>query len=205
MRPLIVAATDAEIAPSIDFLKRLQIPYLTTGVGMTATAYQLGKSITQIRPDYILNVGIGGALDKDIPLGTVVQVTKDSFSELGAEDGELFLPIEELGFGKSVFIPSTPSLASPPQLVVHTGITVNTVHGNEQSILLLKARLSSATIETMEGAAVFFVSEAENIPCLQIRAVSNYVEKRNRQAWEIPLAIKNLNVWLQEFILKNSL
>ncbi|MDR2285043.1 MAG: futalosine hydrolase [Sphingobacterium sp.] len=205
MRPLIVAATDAEIAPSIDFLKRLQIPYLTTGVGMTATAYQLGKSITQIRPDYILNVGIGGALDKDIPLGTVVQVTKDSFSELGAEDGELFLPIEELGFGKSVFTPPTPSLASPPQLVVHTGITVNTVHGNEQSILLLKARLSSATIETMEGAAVFFVSEAENIPCLQIRAISNYVEKRNRQAWEIPLAIKNLNMWLQEFILKNSL
>ncbi len=205
MRPLIVAATDAEIAPSIDFLKRLQIPYLTTGVGMTATAYQLGKSITQIRPDYILNVGIGGALDKDIPLGTVVQVTKDSFSELGAEDGELFLPIEELGFGKSVFIPSTPSLASPPQLALHTGITVNTVHGNEQSILLLKARLSSATIETMEGAAVFFVSEAENIPCLQIRAISNYVEKRNRQAWEIPLAIKNLNMWLQEFILKNSL
>ena len=205
MRPLIVAATDAEIAPSIDFLKRLQIPYLTTGVGMTATAYQLGKSITQIRPDYILNVGIGGALYKDIPLGTVIQITKDSFSELGAEDGELFLPIEELGFGKSVFTPSFPSLASPPQLALHTCITVNTVHGNEQSILLLKARLSSATIETMEGAAVFFVSEAENIPCLQIRAISNYVEKRNRQAWEIPLAIKNLNVWLQEFILKNSL
>ena len=205
MKPLIVAATDAEIAPSIDFLTRLQIPYLVTGVGMTATAYQLGKKIAEVRPDYILNVGIGGSFYKDIPLGTVTQVTKDSFSELGAEDGDLFLPIEELGFGKSHFTPSVPILSLPPQLPLHTGITVNTVHGNEQSILLLKARFPAVTIETMEGAAVFFVSEAENIPCLQIRAISNYVEKRNRQNWEIPIAIKNLNIWLQEFILKNSL
>jgi futalosine hydrolase len=35
--------------------------------------------------------------------------------------------------------------------------------------------------------------EQEYIPCIQLRAVSNYVEKRNKDAWNIPLAIENLN------------
>lgn len=30
------------------------------------------------------------------------------------------------------------------------------------------------------------------VPCLQLRAISNYVEKRNRDAWEIELALSNL-------------
>ncbi len=204
MRPLIVAATDAEIAPSIDFLKHLQIPYLITGVGMTATAYQLGKRLAQTRPDYILNVGIGGAIRKDIPLGTVVRITSDCFSELGAEDGDRFIPIEELGFGVSTFHPLAPGNAIL-HLPTYAGVTVNTVHGDDLSILGLKERQPSADIETMEGAAVFFASTVENITCLQIRAISNYVERRNRSTWKIPLAITNLNNWLQEFLTQNDL
>jgi len=38
------------------------------------------------------------------------------------------------------------------------------------------------------------------VPCMQIRAVSNYVEKRNRDAWQIGLAIKNLNTFASEFL-----
>jgi len=45
----------------------------------------------------------------------------------------------------------------------------------------------------MEGAAFLFVCEHEQIPCIQLRAVSNFVEKRNKEAWNIPLAIENLN------------
>jgi futalosine hydrolase len=35
---------------------------------------------------------------------------------------------------------------------------------------------------------------------MQIRAVSNYVEKRNRDAWQIGLAIKNLNIFAIDLI-----
>jgi futalosine hydrolase len=52
----------------------------------------------------------------------------------------------------------------------------------------------------MEGAAFFYVCRQLNVPCIQIRAVSNYVEKRNRDAWNIPLAIKNLNTFAVEFL-----
>jgi futalosine hydrolase len=39
-----------------------------------------------------------------------------------------------------------------------------------------------------------------DVPCIQIRAVSNYVEKRNRDGWNIGLAIKNLNTFAIEFL-----
>jgi len=52
----------------------------------------------------------------------------------------------------------------------------------------------------MEGAAVLYCCEQLGIPCLQIRSVSNYVEPRNRNNWEIALAISNLNKWAIEFL-----
>ena len=80
-----------------------------------------------------------------------------------------------------------------------SGITVNTVHGNEKSISGIIERLNP-DIETMEGAAFFYVCEKEKQPCIQLRGISNYVEKRNREAWNIPLALKNLTATVKELI-----
>ena len=40
------------------------------------------------------------------------------------------------------------------------------------------------------------------VPCVQLRAISNYVERRNKLAWDIPLAIQNLNIELSNFLAK---
>ena len=45
----------------------------------------------------------------------------------------------------------------------------------------------------MEGAAVMMVCEKFKIKSIQIRAISNLVERRNKEKWNIPLAIKRLN------------
>jgi futalosine hydrolase len=60
----------------------------------------------------------------------------------------------------------------------------------------------------MEGAAVFYVCLNENIPVLQIRSISNYVEDRDTTKWDIPLAIKQLNKFCTDlfpdiFLLEN--
>jgi futalosine hydrolase len=59
---------------------------------------------------------------------------------------------------------------------------------------------SHAEIESMEGAAFLFACNQTKVSCRQIRAVSNYVEKRDRSKWNIPLAITNLNKVLIDFI-----
>jgi len=205
MRILIVAATGEEVESLKSLVgsqtqdSELQtIDFLITGAGMVATAFALGRHLAVNEYDLAINLGIAGSFDKTIALGDVIEITEDTFAELGAEDDENFITIDKLGFGESTY-KATYALPQHFNLKKATAITVNTVHGNEASIKKLSNRVN-AQIESMEGAAFFYACRQVNVPCMQIRAVSNYVEKRNREAWQIGLAIKNLNTFAAEFL-----
>lgn len=192
---LIVAATEAEIEPlNTHFGNIKPFDVLITGVGMVATAYALGSHFAVKKYSLVINLGIAGSFDRDISLGEVVEVIADELSELGAENDKLFMPIAQLGFGESRYLASSALRYHTQSVKLKTAnaITVNTVHGNEASIQKIAARLTPQ-LESMEGAAFFYACQKVNIPCIQIRAVSNYVEKRNRDNWQIGPAIKNLN------------
>ena len=201
MRILVVAATPFEVEELNSVIKTEDLALITTGVGMVATAFALGRHLASHSYNLAINLGIAGSFDRNIALGEVVEVTSDRFSELGAEDGEDFLSIDQLGFGASTF-KSTYQLPANFGLKKVNGITVNTVHGREKSI----ANISTDTqLESMEGAAFFYACQMAGVPAIQIRAVSNYVERRNRDAWQIGLAIKNLNTFAVEFLGRGSI
>jgi futalosine hydrolase len=52
----------------------------------------------------------------------------------------------------------------------------------------------------MEGAAFFYSCAQAGLPSIQLRAISNWVEPRNRDAWNIPLAISNLNQTIAQLL-----
>ncbi|HYH56893.1 MAG TPA: futalosine hydrolase [Anseongella sp.] len=199
MKLLIVSATGAEIAP---FLKGNAgagdqgAEVLITGVGIAATVYRLTKALEKGAYDLVINAGIAGSFSRDLPLGEVVQVVSDGFGDLGAENGEEFLDIFELGLAGAGTPPFENGMLRNSfrvkGLPEAAGITVNTVHGEETRIRKTLARLSPG-VESMEGAGFFYVCMSEGQKCLQVRAISNYVEKRNRENWNIPLAVNNLN------------
>jgi futalosine hydrolase len=209
MRILVVSATEFEVGDlksevggqsQESRVKNQDIDFLVTGVGMVATAFALGRHLATHQYDLVINFGIAGSFDRNIGLGEVVEVIEDQLSELGAEDDESFLPIEVLGFGESTYKTATRLLNyTDKNLKQVTAITVNTVHGHEPTIKKLESRIRPQ-LESMEGAAFFYACKQAGVPCLQIRAVSNYVEKRNRDAWQIGLAIKNLNSFAIGFI-----
>jgi futalosine hydrolase len=213
MRILVVAATAlevgslmSEVRSRIDEpeLKTLDFELLITGVGMVATAFALGRHLATHQYDLVVNFGIAGSFDREIAIGEVLEIKEDTFAELGAEDADEFLTIEKLGFGESTYHPTTKladlyNLFNTFDLKTAKAITVNTVHGNEATIKKVIERLNPQ-LESMEGAAFFYACKEMNVPCLQIRAVSNYVEKRNRDNWNIGLAIKNLNIFAIEFL-----
>lgn len=199
MKLLLVVATRAEIAPLLDyyhldgehFIQSQKFDVLITGVGIAATAFALGQHLN-LAYHAVLNVGIAGSFDREISLGDLVNVSTDSFAELGAESGDDFIAIDELGFGKSNYTLAGGWIPDLPQV---RAITVNTVHGSSSTIERILERLNPQ-IESMEGAAICYASEQLNIPALQIRSISNYVEHRNTAKWEIGLAIQSLNNWL---------
>ena len=202
MNILIVAATEPEIASIRDvWFRKHHISYLVTGIGMVATSYSLSVRLLEERYDLVINCGLAGSFDRSLKLGEVVHVAEDIFSELGAEDGDQFLTLKEIGLeGIDILInvdEIRPEIINKFKRV--RAITVNTIHGNIESIQKVQNRLHPQ-IETMEGAAVFFVCGKLGISSIQIRAISNYVEKRNKSEWNIPLAIENLKTSLADVL-----
>lgn len=167
---------------------------------MVATAFNMGAHLSSNAYEVAINTGIAGAFDRNLLIGDVVQVTEDCFAELGAEDGEDFLPIDKLGFGQSVIHPLQPDFPLPAVRQVRA-ITVSRVHGNETTIYHTMSRLHPQ-VESMEGAAFFYSCNQLNLPSVQLRAVSNYVERRNVSQWNIPEAIEKINSFVINYLEK---
>ncbi|MFA4851823.1 MAG: futalosine hydrolase [Bacteroidales bacterium] len=177
-----------------------EIDILITGIGMTSSAYHTGKIVACNNYDFAFNFGIAGSFNKNIKIGDVVNVHQDIISELGAEDGNSFLKFDEMKIRQNCFektiwqIENTHEIKNSvlQKLPKVKGITVNTVHGNSNSIEKV-VQLFNPDVETMEGAAFLHICNAEQIKCAQIRSISNYVEERNYENWNIDLAIEKLN------------
>jgi futalosine hydrolase len=202
MHLLVVAATESELASLVTspLAGGHRADTLITGVGMVATAVQVSRALAHTPYDLALNVGICGAFDRFLPLGTVVHVTSDRLAELGVEDADVFLPADDVGLVAAddmVFnsghhgAPELRASATFTGLPHVSGITVNTVHGNDASIAMVANRWHPQ-VESMEGAAFMAACRAAGVPYAQIRGVSNYVERRNRAAWKMAEAIEAL-------------
>lgn len=215
MKVLILAATHLEVKSLQEQLnlvmsyddrlsryshQNITIDVLLSGIGMVAKAYHMGRQLQREKYDLALNIGIAGSFRKEIPLGLVVNVVQDQFIEMGAEDGEGFLAIADMGFdefniypwSKGILINNTDfAQFGVDELKKVIGITSNTIHGQKESISKIIATFSP-DIETMGGAAFLYACMSEKIPCAQIRSISNYVEVRDRTGWKVELAVEQL-------------
>lgn len=188
MNILVVSATKEE-------LKTLNnIEVLITGAGIPNTILELTNHLNHHKYDLIINIGICGSFKNKYDIGDVVEIIKDEFAEIGYQDGDKFFSLNKKFGINTIF--NTSSLTNFPKV---NAITLNTVHGNISSIERVINQLNP-DVESMEGAACFMVCQYFNVPCVQIRAISNKVEERDVSKWNIPLAINNLNVALEKII-----
>lgn len=221
MNILFAAATPFEIQPLLDYLKKkfvtsghftyqkgeLEVSVLVTGVGLPMMAYGMGKVLANKEVHLAVNAGIAGAINRELNIGEVVQVSSERFADLGVQEADgSFTDVHELGLIEASAAPFTNGKllnAAAGQfhfLPIAHGISVNKVHGYPPDIDAIRAKYPDAEVESMEGAAFFYACLQEGIPFLEIRSISNYVEARNRENWNIPLAIEKLNIVLIELI-----
>jgi len=223
MRLLIVSATSLEIKPLLSLLdkgrvlqnhvtryryKHFQIDILITGVGMVPTAVFTSIVLSKYKYDAVINAGVCGSFNRDIPIGKVLNIITDCLPETGAEDGEHFLSIIDLKLldqddfpflGGKLVNDSVFESNLLNSLRISTGVTVNTVHGNEQRIATFLSR-HNVDVESMEGAAFMYSCKLFKTRHIQIRSVSNYIEDRDVSKWNIPLAVYNLNHFLLDLL-----
>jgi futalosine hydrolase len=206
MNCLIVAATAAEIAGFMDYYRKTEpafnheIDVLITGIGLTATTYNLTKYFSLKRPDHVIQAGIAGSFDKTILPGSIVAVKKDTIADEAVVEEKKLKTLFDLGLISANHFPyKNRWLVNPDKKIFNqhkykaiNAISVNQVSTDKKMIGFYKENFQPS-IESMEGAAFHYVCLSEKIPFLQIRSISNYVGERNKKNWKMKESITNLN------------
>ncbi len=215
MRIIITAATVGEWMPGFLNMntlytgesQRLKVRFHQSGVGILASAVSLTRLVSEEKPDLIIQAGIAGCFDPNIPLGKVVVVKEEILGDVGVEEDGKWKDLFDLKLEKSNYHPfekrklpnpwlNTYNLLKLPEL---TAITVNEITTQQARIEQLKKKYG-AVLESMEGAALHFICREANIPFIQIRAISNYIGERNKANWKMKEAIEALNEALVKYV-----
>ncbi|WP_431211383.1 futalosine hydrolase [Puia sp. P3] len=215
MHILLTAATPFEVQPTIDYLasgpaqtSHLTITPLVTGVGSLPTTWSLMRQIGRERPRLIIQAGIAGCFTDRKP-GEVVAVGKETLADIGVWEDRTFKSIFDLRLAGPDSPPFTGGQLINPwrQLLGLTSldpvpaVTVNEITTDPARISWYQQN-TGAVVESMEGGALHFVCLQENIPFIQLRAISNEVGVRDKTKWDIRSAIASLNTRLTGFLEK---
>jgi len=218
MKYLVVSATALEIKPLLTALNSIEpkdgdllegafgknsIHVLITGVGMMHMAYHLGIALERNDFDHVVLAGIAGAFDKELKLTEVVEVSTQQFADLGYPDKDRFVDVYDMElqdahsepYWNGKLLNPGPTGHKHPLLKKVTGVSVNCISSQQNAIdkIVLKY---DPDVEVMEGIALHYACLKKKVEYSEIRAISNYVEVRNKYTWKIKESILALNNYL---------
>jgi futalosine hydrolase len=165
------------------------------GVGPAEAAAGTARILAQGRYRAVISAGIAGGFPGRAAVGATVIGARSIAGDLGAESPDGFLPVEELGFGRSR-VDSDPALVKAlsallPEAIVGDVLTLATVTGTAGTAVRLADRFPEAVAEAMEGFGVAVA--AGDLPFAELRAISNPVGPRDRAAWRLKEAFAALS------------
>jgi futalosine hydrolase len=212
MRILITAAEDEELITARQAYNSLskidqsglEATWMLTGIGATSTSYRMTKALNSTSQgfDLAVNIGIAGSFSEQFPIGSVARIEKEYFGDLGFETFSGFQTLFDYkildqdthpyrgGALHATVLPDNIEKAMSIYKRV-TAVTVQTVSGLPERTAWLKESYGPQ-IESMEGAAFFYVCILEKVPFIELRSISNVVGERDRRKWDIPLALESL-------------
>ena len=209
---LVAAATVREISPFIGTLRddrfhKKNIDILISGIGLTASTFHLAKQLELKKYDFVIQAGVAGSFDLQIPLGTVVAIKQDTIADQSVVELKklktLFdlklVPNDQYPYKNGWLLNANKEILKKTRLKIVKGISVNQISTSKQMIQFYRDTFKPVT-ESMEGAALHYVCLMEKIPFLQIRSISNYIGERNKKKWDMNVSISNLNNSLMTII-----
>ena len=190
-------------------LEGCQILLCIGGMGKVNAAHAAALLFSRFNPDALIIFGIGGAYPSS---GAVVGDVAIAKEEISGDDGVMtmdgFKDTEYIGIPliKTVTSMMYTKYPAPEALLkrslqalvsyqdaeaarVHVGafITLSICTGTSARARELEQRYHGLC-ENMEGSAAVQVAELHGIPWIEVRGISNIVEDRNVEKWDIPKA-----------------
>ncbi len=178
------------------------------GMGKVNAAHAATLLLTQYNPAALIIFGIGGAYpSSEAQIGNVVLAKEEIAGDEGVLTLEGFKDTEYIGIplvktaASVIYTTYSAHEALRKQAVqaltlhqdlgtVHQGsfITLSTCTGTSARARELEERYHGLC-ENMEGAAAAQIAELHQVPWLEVRGISNIVEDRDLDTWDIPRAV----------------
>jgi len=202
---LVVCATDFEMQALTDRVSPKQDRWLglVTGVGMVETALNLSRYLEQTSGSTtiqgVLNFGVAGAYirgkRKGADLLDICLAESEVFGDFGICFPDRIEALNDSLVHRRCYDMDAGLLGKAEKLFVAenmrvsrgTFVTVCGVSGTQGRGDILSSQYDGLC-ENMEGAAVARVCEAYDLPLLEMRTISNFVEDRNLSRWKLPEA-----------------
>lgn len=201
---LAVAATEIEMIPFLDALppgSSAACRTLVSGVGPVETALRLTRFLCQSEEqvDAVIHFGVGGAYlqpdesrQRQLELLDICLAKKEVAGDFGICLGEAmeYLKISltgDIAYDMDASLLRRCETAFKKLGINYTAgvfITVNGITGTGARGKMLQSRWNGLC-ENMEGAAIARVCREFNLPCAELRCISNYVVDRDPATWRL--------------------
>ena len=181
-----------------------------SGIGIINTSFYLALSIEKIKPDVIIQVGIGGGFENSkLQIGDIVFAKKEIFADFGIEKNDKIInpPFfvmshkqikRNYNTDKKIFNYFYNQLKNT-NIKFGNFLTKSSITTSKTKASILRNQFN-AIVENMEGVAAAHIAYLCNIPFLEIRTISNFVGETDRRLWNKKLAFKNINTVLMSLI-----
>ena len=179
-----------------------------TGIGAVNTAHALTSVLEFQRPQLVMQIGVGGAyVDSGLGVGDLAIASEEVYGDVGVRTVEGWQPATTIGIpllsqGDDYFnhYPLDNGAVNRAVRILQdcgrriqpgTFLTVQECSGSTK---LGKERCArfGAICENMEGAAAAHISQLYGLRFLELRGISNLVEDRRTEDWNLPLAAANV-------------
>lgn len=181
-----------------------KVDILICGVSMVPASIITTMTLSSLRPDLVLHVGISGSYHQSLAIGQTVWINSECFPELGKESDQDFITFDRMGFDFAGLPFDNNTLHNPfegyrylPHRPVVGGATVSGISTLPGRGAAIHKRYGALT-ESMEGGAILTACLLANVDCLQLRVISNYCLPPPDDQWSLKQALEHLQLDLIE-------
>ena len=170
-----VAATEFEAALVAPGRARVVV----SGIGPVEAALATARALAEERPEAVLQVGIAGA--QTLPNGSIAIGAESVYCDV-LDPAARLARVERVAPDARLLDAARRALPEAHVLPIGTSGRVGGGAGCE--------------VEAMEGFGVLRAASTAGVPALELRAISNPVAERDRDAWRIETALDALRAAL---------
>lgn len=201
---LVAAATEKEIEPlQQNYANQHDIKLVITGVGPVYAAANLASYLAASQPivHCVLNVGVAGAyMDRDVGLLDICLAKQEVIGDFGICMQDEIVDFDPGIISQNNAINLDDEFSQKFAAILQDNfipykitnfVTVNCSSGTRKRGDFLRKKFS-AGCENMEGAGVAIICNKFNIPCVELRCISNMVDNRSTDNWMLDEAIEKI-------------